>query len=82
MSLTALSSIFLLVVLTTTIMMKGFFRMLAAGFRREPSAQALAGICILILVLYTGYTIPKPSMIGALRWIVRASFLLLVYSEI
>ena len=58
-----------MIVFVSTIMMKAFFRMLAAGFRIEASAQALAGIFVLALVLYTGYTIPQPSMIGALRWI-------------
>lgn len=38
--------------------------MLAAAFASEASAQSLAGVAILGLVLYTGYTIPKPSMIG------------------
>ncbi|KAH8118882.1 ABC-2 type transporter-domain-containing protein [Phellopilus nigrolimitatus] len=61
--------IFFLLAFSVTITMRAFFRALAAAFKREPSAQALAGIFILALVLYTGYTIPKPSMIGALRWI-------------
>ena len=56
-------------IFTTTTMMKAFFRMLAAGFTREPAATAFAGVFVLILTLYTGYTIPKPTMIGALRWI-------------
>jgi ATP-binding cassette subfamily G (WHITE) protein 2 (SNQ2) len=25
---------------------------------------------LLMIALYTGYAIPKPSMIGALRWII------------
>lgn len=58
--------------------MKGFFRTLAALFKTEAAAQALSGLSVLLLVLYTGYMIPKPSMIGALRWIsyinVRLSF--------
>ena len=49
--------------------MKAFFRTLAAAFTRQSSAQSLAGVMILALVLYTGYTIPQPSMIGALHWI-------------
>jgi ATP-binding cassette, subfamily G (WHITE), member 2, SNQ2 len=58
---------FFLLMYTTSIMMKAFFRMLAAAFKREASAQALSGVFTLGLVIYTGYTIPKPSMIGALR---------------
>lgn len=49
--------------------MKSWFRAVAAAFNSEASAQAFAGISVLALSIYTGYTIPKPSMIGALRWI-------------
>lgn len=45
-----------------TLTMKSFFRALAASFSRESTAQAVAGIGTLVLVLYTGYTIPNPSM--------------------
>lgn len=48
-----------------------FFRALAATFHSAASAQAFAGVGILILTGYVGYTIPKPSMIGALKWYVR-----------
>ena len=50
--------------------MKAFFRGLAASFSQEAQAQAVAGLGTLVLVIYTGYTIPRPSMIGALRWFV------------
>lgn len=43
--------------------------MLAAMFKAEAPAQALSGVLILALSLYTGYQIPRPTMIGALRWI-------------
>jgi ATP-binding cassette subfamily G (WHITE) protein 2 (SNQ2) len=49
--------------------MKAFFRALAAAFPKEAPAQAVAGVLLLALSLYTGYQIPRPSMIGALRWI-------------
>ncbi|KAF8605578.1 pleiotropic drug resistance ABC transporter [Ceratobasidium sp. AG-I] len=62
--------IFLLFTLVMTLTMKAFFRALAASFGRESTAQAVSGIGILALVLYTGYTIPTPSMIGALKWII------------
>jgi ATP-binding cassette, subfamily G (WHITE), member 2, SNQ2 len=52
-----------------TIVMKSWFRMLAAAFQSPATAQTFAGLFLLLLTLYTGYTIPKPSMIGALRWI-------------
>ncbi|OBZ76087.1 Brefeldin A resistance protein [Grifola frondosa] len=44
-------------------------RGLAAAFKSPAPAQAIAGLSTLILVLYTGYTLPQPYMIGALRWI-------------
>jgi ATP-binding cassette subfamily G (WHITE) protein 2 (SNQ2) len=49
--------------------MKAWFRAVAAAFGDPAPAQTVAGLMLLTLVLYTGYTIPKPSMIGALRWI-------------
>ncbi|KAH9831126.1 ABC-2 type transporter-domain-containing protein [Rhodofomes roseus] len=61
--------IFLLFVFAMTITMKSWFRALAALFASAAPAQAVAGVSVLILTLYTGYTIPQPSMIGALRWI-------------
>ncbi|THH28859.1 hypothetical protein EUX98_g5325 [Antrodiella citrinella] len=61
--------IFLLVVFSMTVTMKGAFRALGAGFSSPAPAQTVAGLSMLILVLYTGYTIPQPTMIGALRWI-------------
>lgn len=64
-----LRSIFFLFIFTVALTMKAFFRALAAAFGRAAPAQAVAGIMLLGLSLYTGYQIPKPSMIGALRWI-------------
>jgi hypothetical protein len=49
--------------------MKAWFRAVAAAFGDPAPAQTVAGLMLLALVLYTGYTIPKPSMIGALKWI-------------
>ena len=49
--------------------MKAWFRGLAAAFHTAAPAQTLAGLSLLLLTLYTGYTIPQPSMIGALKWI-------------
>ncbi|KAF8997054.1 pleiotropic drug resistance ABC transporter [Cyathus striatus] len=61
--------IFFLFVFMMAIVMKAWFRAIAAAFASEATAQTLAGISILILSIYTGYNIPKPSMIGALRWL-------------
>ncbi|KAI0703005.1 pleiotropic drug resistance ABC transporter [Cytidiella melzeri] len=61
--------VFFLFVYSMTVTMKGWFRALAAAFKQPAPAQTVAGMSILLLTLYTGYTIPQPSMIGALRWI-------------
>ena len=63
------NSVFFLFIFTVTMAMKSFFRGLAAAFTTGAPAQAIAGIMLLALSLYTGYNIPIPSMIGALRWI-------------
>ncbi|KAH8997919.1 pleiotropic drug resistance ABC transporter [Lactarius akahatsu] len=60
---------FFLFVCTMALVMKAMFRCVAAAVGDPAPAQTLGGLVQLILVLYTGYTIPKPSMIGALRWI-------------
>jgi len=62
-------SIFLLVVFTMTTTMKGFFRLVAAAFKEESSVTSVVGIGVLVFSLYTGYTIPRLSILGALRWI-------------
>ncbi|KZT26095.1 pleiotropic drug resistance ABC transporter [Neolentinus lepideus HHB14362 ss-1] len=60
---------FFLFTLTMTMTLKAYFRGLAASFKAPAPAQTIGGVVLLVLVLYTGYNIPKPSMIGALRWI-------------
>ncbi|KAJ6624079.1 ABC-2 type transporter-domain-containing protein [Mycena sp. CBHHK59/15] len=60
---------FYLFLFSMSITMKAFFRAIAAAFKSAATAQSVAGIVLLMLVIYTGYTIPKSSMIGALRWI-------------
>ncbi|KIY47285.1 pleiotropic drug resistance ABC transporter [Fistulina hepatica ATCC 64428] len=61
--------IFFLFLFIVNVTMKSWFRGLAAAFDAEATAQTLAGISVLAFVLYTGYTIPQPSMIGALKWL-------------
>ncbi|GJE86387.1 pleiotropic drug resistance ABC transporter [Phanerochaete sordida] len=61
--------IFFLFVFVMTLAMKAWFRALTSAVKDPAPAQTLAGISILVLTLYTGYTIPQPSMIGALKWI-------------
>ncbi|TBU44086.1 pleiotropic drug resistance ABC transporter [Dichomitus squalens] len=61
--------IFLLFTFAATITMKGWFRMIAAAFKSPAPATTVAGFSTFILVLYTGYSLPQPYMIGALKWI-------------
>ena len=62
-------STFLLFAFSMTITMKAWFRAIAAAFKDPAPATAIAGLSTLILVLYTGYSLPMPYMIGALKWI-------------
>ncbi|KAJ7649950.1 pleiotropic drug resistance ABC transporter [Roridomyces roridus] len=78
--------IFYLFLYMIAVTMRAFFRTIAAAFATPAPAQSVAGILLLVLVIYTGYTIPKPSMIGALRWItyinpMRYSFEAVVANE-
>lgn len=61
--------IFLLFLCTLAIAVKAYFRGLAAACKSPATAQGIAGLSIFVMALYTGYTIPQPTMIGALRWI-------------
>ncbi|KAF8069190.1 pleiotropic drug resistance ABC transporter [Lyophyllum atratum] len=61
--------VFYLFLFSMSVAMKAWFRSIAAAFKSEATAQSFAGIILLAMVIYTGYTVPKPSMIGALRWI-------------
>jgi ATP-binding cassette subfamily G (WHITE) protein 2 (SNQ2) len=63
-------STFYVFLVTVCLTMKAFFRALAAAFPGPAPAQAVAGVVILALSLYTGFQIPQPQMIGALKWIV------------
>ncbi|KAI0265431.1 ABC-2 type transporter-domain-containing protein [Gloeopeniophorella convolvens] len=61
--------VFFLFIFTMALTMKAWFRAVAAAFGDPAPAQTIAGLMLCGLVLYTGYQIPKPSMIGALKWI-------------
>ncbi|KAI0035475.1 ABC-2 type transporter-domain-containing protein [Vararia minispora EC-137] len=61
--------VFFLFIFSMSLAMKAWFRAVAAAFGKPAPAQTVAGILLLGLVLYTGYSIPRPSMIGALKWI-------------
>lgn len=61
--------IFYLFVFMMSQTMKSFFRAIAACFKTRPSAIALSGIFILLMSLYGGYTVPRPTAPKGLRWI-------------
>ena len=64
-----MGSTFFLLVVVISLVMKAYFRAIAAWFSEPTPAQSAVGVTLLALVLYTGYNIPEPYMIGALRWI-------------
>lgn len=49
---------FFIFVLASFLTMKAFFRSLAAGFGSEAPAQAVAGVSLMALALYTGPSYP------------------------
>ncbi|GAA6016702.1 hypothetical protein JCM11491_000212 [Sporobolomyces phaffii] len=61
--------VFLLFTFITNLSMLAFFRMLAAINRREANATMMAGLGVLIVAIYTGYAIPRPSMKVWFRWL-------------
>lgn len=74
--------IFYLLVTIMTLTMKAFYRALAAAFEREAGAQAMAGVLTLLIVLYTGYTIPKPTMVEDLQWLTWLSVSIAFCAEV
>ncbi|KDR82402.1 hypothetical protein GALMADRAFT_56996 [Galerina marginata CBS 339.88] len=61
--------IYFLIIFSTAVIMRAYFRALAAMCKTEATAQTLAGISVLAMALYTGYTMPEKSMIWPLRWL-------------
>ncbi|OCB87187.1 hypothetical protein A7U60_g5703 [Sanghuangporus baumii] len=59
---------FYLLLFVVSLLMKAIYRCSAAGTNRESFAHAISGATTLALALYTGYTVPKTAMIGALEW--------------
>ena len=51
--------IFLLFTFTTNVAMLAIFRALASANRREANATMMAGILVLIVAIYVGYSIPR-----------------------
>ena len=76
------TSIFFLFTSAMTWTMKTVFRAIAAAFDSPAPAQSVAGVVFLGAAFYTGYTLPKPSMIGALRWLTYINVSVVVASTI
>ena len=63
-----LHSIFFLYLFTMAVTMKAWFRALAAGLKSEATAQAVAGLSVLVFVLYTGYASESVLINHSLGW--------------
>jgi ABC-type multidrug transport system permease subunit len=61
--------IFYLFLIFAVLTMSGLFRSLGALTRSVGQAMALAGILVLCIVVYTGFTLPEPYMHPWLSWI-------------
>jgi ATP-binding cassette subfamily G (WHITE) protein 2 (PDR) len=61
--------IFFLFTLLVRFTMSALFRTVAAATKTIPQALAIAGVLILAIVIYTGYTIPKPYMHPWFKWL-------------
>ncbi|KAL2838553.1 ABC-2 type transporter-domain-containing protein [Aspergillus pseudoustus] len=61
--------IFFLFLITAIMTMSGIFRTMAAMTKSIGQAMALAGILILCIVVYTGFSLPVPYMHPWLSWI-------------
>ncbi|MCJ1308910.1 hypothetical protein MMC25_002565 [Agyrium rufum] len=60
---------FVLISFFLTLTMSMVFRTIAATSRSLTQALAPAAVLILAIVIYTGFTIPTPNMLGWSRWI-------------
>lgn len=77
---------YLLTLIATTLCIGGFFQMIASLTKDAQTANALAGISVLILVVYTGYMIPLTAMHPWFKWLsylnpLRYSFETLMANE-
>ncbi|WFD34806.1 hypothetical protein MCUN1_001650 [Malassezia cuniculi] len=57
------------VVLLVTYTLVSFFRMAAALTRNEAIATMIGGLVIMDIALYTGYALPRPSMVVWWKWL-------------
>ena len=61
--------VFYLFSTTTVLTMSAMFRTVAAGAKAITQAMAIAGVSILLIVIYTGFTIARPLMKPWFKWI-------------
>lgn len=61
--------IFFMIVFIAMLTMSAIFRTLAAATKTISQALALAGVMVLAIVIYTGFTIPRPYMHPWMKWI-------------
>ena len=61
--------IFFLFTLFARFAMVALFRTVAAATKTVTQALAAAGVLVLVMVIYTGYTIPRPYMHPWFKWI-------------
>ncbi|KAI0030129.1 ABC-2 type transporter-domain-containing protein [Vararia minispora EC-137] len=61
--------VFLLFSFVCTLVMSMIFRTIGACTKSQPQAMAPAAIIIIALIVYTGFVIPTPKMLGWSRWI-------------
>lgn len=60
--------IYMLFVYTTTICVTALYRMFAALSPTIDDAVRFSGIALNLLIIYTGYVIPKPQLLGQYIW--------------
>ncbi|OKL59742.1 hypothetical protein UA08_05240 [Talaromyces atroroseus] len=61
--------IYYLFIITAILTMSGIFRSIASLTRSIGQAMAMAGVMILCIAVYTGFTLPQPYMHPWLSWI-------------
>ena len=61
--------IFFLFTVLVRYTMSGFFRTVGAATKTISQALAIAGVSMLAMVIYTGYTIPRPYMHPWFKWL-------------
>jgi ATP-binding cassette subfamily G (WHITE) protein 2 (PDR) len=61
--------IFFLFTVMIRFIMSAIFRTVAAATKKNSQALAISGVLVLAIVIYTGYTIPRPYMHPWFKWL-------------